>query len=99
MSDTEQKVTQQEAALSVGKKKQLFKKGQAKQVKAKIQELKQKSLKLKKKNLAQKAEKKKIAKVIHRLKAALKACEEVPKEALEGSDDESDEEMAAQPGN
>jgi len=45
-------------------------------------------LKLKKKNLEQKSQKKKIAKEIHRLKASLKACEEVPKE---GSDE--DEEM------
>ena len=100
MSDHEDsKPTQQEAALSVGKKRQLFKKGQAKQIKAKIIELKQKSLKLKKKNLEQKAEKKKIAKEIHRLKAALKACQELPKEDLAGSEDESDDEMVAQPGN
>ena len=35
------------------------------------------------------------------MKAALKACEEVPKEALNGSDDSDDDEMevVAQPGN
>ena len=36
---------------------------------------------------------------IHRLKAALKACQELPKEDLAGSEDESDDEMVAQPGN
>lgn len=63
--------------LSIAKKKQIFKKSKAKVVKAKITELKQRSLKLKKKNLDQKAEKKKIAKEIHRLKASLKASSEV----------------------
>lgn len=67
--ETEPKVEQ---ALTVGKKKQIFKKEKAKGIKAKIQELKIRSLKLKKKNLEQKAEKKKIAKEIHRLKACLK---------------------------
>ena len=42
-------------ALSVGKKKQLFKKGKAKQIKDKIQELKLQSKKLKKKKLEDKA--------------------------------------------
>ena len=66
-------------------------------IKAKISELKARSLKLKKKNLDQKAEKKKIAKEIHRLKASLKACEDIPKGkgALSDSDDEEieDEKM------
>lgn len=79
--------TKQEV-ITAGKKKQIFKKGRAKEIKAKIKELKVQSLKLKKKNLEQKSQKKKIAKEIHRLKASLKACEEVPKE---GSDE--DEEM------
>ncbi len=51
-----------EAALSVGKKKQIFKKEKAKHIKAKIQELKKQSKKLKKKKLDQKAQKKQIAK-------------------------------------
>jgi hypothetical protein len=66
-------------ALTIGKKKQIFKKTKSKDIKAKIAELKSRSLKLNKKNLNQKAEKKKIAKEIHRLKASLKACEEIPK--------------------
>jgi hypothetical protein len=40
-----------EAALSVGKKKQIFKKEKAKSIKAKILELKMQSKKLKKKKL------------------------------------------------
>ena len=43
--------TNESAALSVAKKKQIFKKEKLKNIKAKIQELKQRSLKLKKKNL------------------------------------------------
>jgi hypothetical protein len=64
-------------ALSVGKKKQLFKKEKAKHIKQKIQELKQQTKKLKKKKLDQKAEKKKISKEIKRLKKSLKESKEV----------------------
>jgi hypothetical protein len=76
--------------VTIGKKKQIFKKTKSKDIKAKIAELKARSLKLKKKNLNQKAEKKKIAKEIHRLKASVKACEEIPKGkgALSDSEDE-----------
>jgi hypothetical protein len=84
-------------AVTIGKRKQIFKKNKSKVIKAKIAELKARSLKLKKKNLNQKAEKKKIAKEIHRLKASLKACEDIPKEkgAVSDSEDEeiSDEKM------
>ena len=66
-------------ALTNGKKKQIFKKEKSWDIKAKIAELEARSLKLNKKNFNQKAEKKKIAKEIHRLKASLKACEEIPK--------------------
>jgi hypothetical protein len=77
-------------AVTIGKKKQLFKKNKSKVIKAKIAEFKARSLKLNKKNLNQKAEKKKIAKEIHRLKASVKACEDIPKEkgALSDSEDE-----------
>ena len=85
----------QAAALSVGKKKQIFKKEKSKAIKTKIQELKQRSLKLKKKNLDQKAEKKKIAKEIHRLKASLKACEDIPAIKKGKKAEESDEEVVA----
>jgi 5'-deoxynucleotidase YfbR-like HD superfamily hydrolase len=82
---------------TIGKKKQIFKREKSKVIKAKISELKARSLKLKKKNLDQKAEKKKIAKEIHRLKASLKACEDIPKGkgALSDSEDEdmSDEKL------
>jgi hypothetical protein len=67
----------------------LFKKEKAREIKAKIQELKLKSGKLKKKNLKQKAEKKKLAKEIHRLKASLKACEEIRGDDA-GEDDSED---------
>ena len=75
---------------TIGKKKQIFKREKSKVIKGKIAELKARSLKLKKKNLDQKAEKKKIAKEIHRLKASLKACEDIPKGkgALSDSEDE-----------
>ena len=91
MKDNEEEEVKQEVALTIGKKKQMFKKGKAKEIKAKIQELKLRSLKLKKKNLEQKAEKKKIAKEIHRLKASLKACEEVGVPMEKDSDDEDDD--------
>jgi hypothetical protein len=51
-----------EEALSVGKKKQIFKKEKAKGIKSRITELKMKSKKLRKKNLDEKKEKKMIAK-------------------------------------
>ena len=82
-----------DAALSVGKKKQIFKKEKAKTIKNRIQELKMQSKKLKKKKLDQKAEKKKIAKEIHRLKASLKANEEIGTSALAKDDSDEDDEM------
>lgn len=72
-----EEVKHSEEALSVGKQKQNFKKHKAKDVKQKIQELKLASKKLKKKNLSQKAEKKKIAKEIHRLKASIKESKDI----------------------
>jgi len=45
---------------------------------------------LKKKKLDEKAEKKKIAKEIHRLKASLKACEEIKKDKNSKNDEDSD---------
>eukprot|EP00347_Sterkiella_histriomuscorum_P022968 403336455 len=80
----------QAAALSVGKKRQIFKKEKSKAIKQKIMELKHQSLKLKKKKLDEKAEKKKIAKEIHRLKASLKACEEIKKSGKDSEDSDVD---------
>ena len=45
---------------------------------------------MKKKKLDEKAEKKKIAKEIHRLKASLKACEEIKKDKNSKNDEDSD---------
>ena len=72
--------------LSKAKRKQIFKKNQAKQIKAQIADLKLQSKKLKKSNSAQKAEKKKIAKMIKELKAQVKRSGED-----KGDGDDSDE--------
>ena len=86
--DFEQEIPKHsEAALSVGKKKQIFKKEKAKSIKNRIQELKQQSKKLKKKNIEQKAEKKRIAKEIKTLKASLKASEELPNPNIKATND------------
>jgi hypothetical protein len=95
-ADQEEIKNQEEVAtvaVTIGKKKQIFNKAKSWGIKAKIADLKARSLKLKKKNLEQKAEKKKIAKEIHRLKASLKACEEIPKGKGAFSDSE-DEDMS-----
>jgi hypothetical protein len=54
-------MTGQEAALSVAKRKQIFKKTNRRDVKKRIAELRLDSIKLKKRNLDQKAQKKIIA--------------------------------------
>ena len=51
MKDNVEEEDKQEKALSVGKKRQLFKREKAGKIKARIVELKQRSMKLKKKNL------------------------------------------------
>ena len=71
-----------EKGLTVAKRKQIFKKHKAKDVKAQIAELMQQSKKLKKKDLDQKAQKRKIAKQIKELKASIKRCGE----SQDGSD-------------
>jgi hypothetical protein len=71
----------------------------SKVIKAKIAELKGRTLKLKRKCLRQKAEKKKITKEIHSLKAYLVGYEDIPKGHGAQSDSEyeeiSDETMEA----
>ena len=62
----------------------------SKVIKAKIAQLKVRSLKLKRKCLSQKAEKKKITKEIHRLKAYLEY-EDIPKGHGAPSDSEYEE--------
>ncbi len=63
---------EEDESLTVAKKKQIFKKDKAYQVRAQIAELKAQSKKFKKKDHAGKAEKKKIAKQIKELKAILR---------------------------
>ena len=55
--------------LSKAKRKQIFKKDKARDIKSQIAALRAESKKLKKKDLSQKAEKKRIAKQIKSLKA------------------------------
>jgi hypothetical protein len=61
-------MTGQEAALSVAKRKQIFKKTNRRDVKKRIAELRLDSIKLKKRNLDQKAQKKIIAHEIKELR-------------------------------
>lgn len=74
-----------EKGLSVAKRKQIFKKHKAKDLKAQIAELRVKSQKLNKKDTKQKAEKGKIAKQIKELKKSIK------RSGIQDGEDDSDE--------